>query len=162
MANAAVSQGFAWILSPNHEKVGGERKTLVLRLLFVHALIFNLCRFPSRPGGPSMKSTNPPRSSLWERLFAAVYDPLLRSVESRRLSPLRKRLLRDVHGTILDLGYILNTITWCSILVAPLMRIIHLSGTSPEGISIWSMDPSDSKLSTTPLHPGPKRFSIFS
>jgi len=51
-----------------------------------------------------MKTTNPPRSSLWERLFAAVYDPLLRSVESRRLSPLRKRLLRDVHGTILDLG----------------------------------------------------------
>lgn len=51
-----------------------------------------------------MKSTHSPRSSLWERLFAAVYDPLLRSVESRRLSPLRRRLLRDVHGTVLDLG----------------------------------------------------------
>ncbi|MGC8529807.1 MAG: class I SAM-dependent methyltransferase [Leptospirillia bacterium] len=51
-----------------------------------------------------MKNGYSPQSSLWEKLFAAVYDPLLRSVESRRLSPLRGELLRGIHGTILDLG----------------------------------------------------------
>ena len=51
-----------------------------------------------------MKNGYSPKPSLWERLFAAVYDPLLRSVESRRLSPLRKKLLQGLHGTILDLG----------------------------------------------------------
>lgn len=51
-----------------------------------------------------MKNGYSPSASQWERLFAAVYDPLLRSVESRRLSPLRQVLLKGLKGTILDLG----------------------------------------------------------
>ncbi len=54
-------------------------------------------------GSPVKNVYNSP-SSLWERIFAAVYDPLLRSVENQRIAPLRKALLQGLKGNILDLG----------------------------------------------------------
>lgn len=41
---------------------------------------------------------------MYERIFAALYDPLLRSVEQNRFAPLRKNLLSGLRGTVLDLG----------------------------------------------------------
>lgn len=51
-----------------------------------------------------MKQDCLPPASLRERIFAALYDPLLRPLENRRFSPLRKKLLQGVQGTILDIG----------------------------------------------------------
>jgi ubiquinone/menaquinone biosynthesis C-methylase UbiE len=43
-------------------------------------------------------------SGWYDKLFAAVYDPLLDRTESRTLSPLRLELLGEVKGLVLDLG----------------------------------------------------------
>ena len=43
-------------------------------------------------------------SRWYDRLFAAVYDPLLARTEKETLAPLRARLLDGVGGTILDIG----------------------------------------------------------
>jgi len=44
------------------------------------------------------------KSGWYDRLFAAVYDPLLERTERETLSPLRTELLESVSGTVLDLG----------------------------------------------------------
>lgn len=44
------------------------------------------------------------RFRWYERLFAALYDPLLGTTENETLSPLRQELLRDLRGPVLDLG----------------------------------------------------------
>ena len=38
------------------------------------------------------------------RWFAAVYDVVNRSTERRIMAPLRARLLRDLHGRVLEIG----------------------------------------------------------
>lgn len=44
------------------------------------------------------------QAGWYERLFAAVYDPLLARTEKETLSPLRSRLLSGVRGRVLDIG----------------------------------------------------------
>lgn len=41
---------------------------------------------------------------MYERIFAALYDPLLHKTEERKLSVFRKWLLTDLRGTVLDIG----------------------------------------------------------
>ncbi|MCL4486267.1 MAG: class I SAM-dependent methyltransferase [Nitrospirae bacterium] len=48
-----------------------------------------------------MKHSSP---GLYDRLFAAVYDPLMARAERETLSPLRSRLLAGARGTVLDIG----------------------------------------------------------
>ena len=43
-------------------------------------------------------------SRWYDRVFAAVYDPLLARTEKETLAPLRARLLDGIQGTILDIG----------------------------------------------------------
>lgn len=44
------------------------------------------------------------RTGWYDRLFAAIYDPLLERTERETLAPLRAELLDGVSGTVLDLG----------------------------------------------------------
>lgn len=44
------------------------------------------------------------QASWYQQLFAFVYDPVMRSTEQRKLSSIRKHLLEDLHGNILEVG----------------------------------------------------------
>jgi len=44
------------------------------------------------------------RESWYTRIFARVYDPVMRKMEERVLSRYRRRLLGNLHGNVLEIG----------------------------------------------------------
>ena len=42
--------------------------------------------------------------SLWGRIFAALYDPLMAGTEKAGLADQRRRLLESAHGQVLEIG----------------------------------------------------------